>query len=273
MGRLLNGRTEFTTEDFEFIRNWMFQRSGITLSDSKKVMVWRRLQHRFQELDVENFGQYRRRLEHDSGEATLCVNAITTNVTAFFREPQHFEWISQHLPDLIARQSRVRLWSAGCSTGEEPYSLAMVVAECLGQREHDVRILATDINTEAVEKARRGIYRMDSIDGLSAKRLQRHCQRGCQANEDWMRIRSTLKERVNFQCLNLQQPWPMNGPFDYVLCRNVAIYFPRPTQKKLLDRLAELLRPGGYLMLGHSESLIQHGEIFEWCGGTIYRRR
>lgn len=251
----------------------MLQRAGIALAETKQIMVWRRLQSRLQALGLDNFDDYRRRLESDEEEVTQCVNAITTNVTAFFREAQHFDFLAHHLPELVARQPRVRLWSAGCSTGEEPYSMAMVVAECLADSGPDVRILATDINTRAVAQARQGVYALDEVAGLSPERLRRHCLRGRGPNQGRLRIRPEIAARVRFECQNLQAEWPMKGPFDCIFCRNVAIYFSRPVQRQLLSRFAAILRSGGHLMLGHSESIIQNSDLFQWCGGTIYRRR
>ncbi|MDH4133416.1 MAG: protein-glutamate O-methyltransferase CheR [Gammaproteobacteria bacterium] len=271
---------EFTDRDFEFLRSIVTSHTGITLGGHKRQLVYGRLTRRLRQLNISTFSQYCVYVEqHLNDELGELVNAITTNLTSFFRENHHFEHLAESaLPDRMDNnglQRRLRLWSAGCSTGEEPYSIAMTVAETLGSAlpVWDVRILATDIDSQVLARAANGVYTQDRIEGISGARQKRWFRRGAGPNQGKVRMDDALRSLISFKQLNLMdEAWPMRGPFDIIFCRNVVIYFDKPTQKKLFDRYADLLAPGGYLYVGHSESLHGTSTRFRLIGRTIYQK-
>ena len=269
----------FTDRDFTRIRALVSQHTGIALSEAKREMVYSRLVRRLRALRLESFEHYYTLLEAgDAGELVQFVNAVTTNLTAFFREAHHFDALAATLlPELMrnqARNRRLRLWSAGCSTGEEPYSIAMVVQETLPAAENwDVKILATDIDSNVLSTASRGIYSEERLSGISRPRLQRWFRKGTGANAGLVRVVPELQALISFRQLNLMHAWPMRQPFDVIFCRNVVIYFDKATQRRLFDRFANGLDRAGYLVVGHSESLFNITERFALLGKTIYRKR
>ena len=270
---------EFTDRDFAFLRDIVTGHSGITLGEQKRQLVYGRLTRRLRQLRLDSFEQYcdyvEQHLDEELGE---LINAITTNLTSFFRENHHFEHLAASaLPETMARNAgahRLRLWSAGCSTGEEPYSIAMTVSETLGPvlPGWDARILATDIDSQVVAKAQAGVYQQDRIEGISPSRQRRWFSRGTGPNSGKVRVNGDLQELIAFRQLNLLKDWPMRGPFDIIFCRNVVIYFDKDTQKTLFNRYADLLVPNGYLYVGHSESLHRISDRFKLIGKTIYQR-
>jgi len=266
----------FTEADFEFIRRLVSEKTGIVLSDAKRNLVYSRLSRRLRQLRLAHFGDYCDLLKAgDAGELVNFVNAITTNLTSFFRENHHFEYLRDTLlPELMKTKTerRLRGWSAGCSSGEEPYSLAMVLCESLPEKGWDARILATDLDSEVVAKAQRGIYTQERVDGIANERLRRWFLRGKGDNHGLVQARQALRERLHFRQLNLMHDWPISGPLDFIFCRNVVIYFDKPTQRVLFDRFADLLPVGGHLFVGHSESLFKVTDRFKLIGKTIYRK-
>jgi chemotaxis protein methyltransferase CheR len=269
----------FTQEDFAHLSEIVTRHSGITLGANKRQLVYGRLARRLRQLGLQTFEQYCAYVDaHLDEELAELINAITTNLTAFFRENHHFEHLaSQALPDLLTRNAahrRLRLWSAGCSTGEEPYSIAMTVAEtCTAELDSwDLRLLATDIDSQVLERASRGVYPVERIADLSLAQQQRWFRRGTGSNDGKVRVNEALQSLIAFRQLNLMNAWPMRGPFDIIFCRNVVIYFDKPTQKKLFDRYADILAPDGYLYVGHSESLHQVSTRFRLIGRTIYQK-
>ena len=276
--RLSSGEREFvfTDADFEFIRRLVSEKTGIVLNDAKRNLVYSRLSRRLRQLGLGHFADYCDLLKGgDDGELVNFINAITTNLTSFFRENHHFEYLRDTLlPELMQTKGerRLRGWSAGCSTGEEPYSLAMVLRETLPDTGWDARILATDLDSEVVAKARRGVYTQERVNGISPERLKRWFLRGKGGNEGMVQVRASLRELLSFRQLNLMHEWPIKGPLDFIFCRNVVIYFDKPTQKVLFDRYAELLPVGGHLFIGHSESLFKVSDRFKLIGKTIYRK-
>lgn len=262
-------------DDFHFIVRLIAERAGIALSEVKRNLVYSRLARRLRTLKLDSFSAYCRLLENDDGsELEQFVNALTTNLTSFFREPKHFEYLSQTLLPALRQAppgQPLRIWSAGCSTGEEPYTLAMTLEETLPGHEN-ARILATDLDSSVIARASTGIYDAERVQALPGNTLKRWFQRGSGEHDGKVRVRPEIRERVTFRQLNLIEPWPMRNPFDVIFCRNVVIYFDRDTQRKLFDRFADQLRPGGHLFLGHSETLHKVSDRFRLLGNTIYQR-
>ena len=267
----------FTRNDFEHIRNMVGERTGIVLSDHKVDMVYGRLARRLRQLKINSFKDYLTLLSQDDDQELVeFTNALTTNLTSFFREPHHFEFLQQKgIPELIKRRpnKRLRVWSAGCSTGEEPYTIAITLQESLPLiRNWDVKILATDLDSNVVRHAKAGVYEQERVNGISKERLSRWFNKGQGSNQGKVRVSSDLHRLITFKQLNLMHEWPMKGPFDIIFCRNVVIYFNKDTQRILFDRYADILANDGYLIVGHSESLHKVTNRFELLGKTVYRK-
>jgi chemotaxis protein methyltransferase CheR len=267
----------FTDRDFQYLRQLVNRETGIVITAAKREMVYSRLSRRLRALNLTDFEDYCRVLEEDEqGELNAFINAITTNLTSFFREPHHFDHLQNTVvPDLLnknAASRRIRIWSAGCSTGEEPYSIAMAIAEVLPD-DWDCRILATDIDTDVLMKAERGIYPLERVASLPQSRLKRWFSRGSGANQGLTRVVRELREMITFRRLNLMGEWPVNGPIDILFCRNVVIYFDKETQRCIFDKFAERMEENSRLFIGHSESLFKITNRFELIGQTIYRKR
>ena len=269
-----------TDKDFAFIRTLAKKNTGIELGDHKKEMIYSRIVRRIRSLRLDSFAAYCHYLENNLElELTDFVNAITTNLTAFFRESHHFDFLKETvLPELKARHQadkRIRLWSAGCSTGEEPYSIAMTLHAAMQNASGwNARILATDLDSNVVAHGRAGIYGADRFRGLDSKLVNKYFDRPRSeaAGPGSLVASDTLKQYITFNRLNLLGPWPMKGKFDVIFCRNVVIYFSKDTQRVLFDRYADILNPNGYLFIGHSESLHGVSNRFESLGRTIYRK-
>lgn len=267
---------EYTVADFNVLRRISNHHSGILVPDDKFDMFYSRLSKRVRTLGFTSFKQYCQYLQtHPEREFTEFINAITTNLTSFFRENHHFDYISHTLiPELLKRNHSTRLikvWSAGCSTGEEPYSLAMILKENI-PRDWSVRILATDLDTQVLATAATGIYGFDRVSAIGDRRLKQWFQRGTGTQSQKVRVKNELRELISFRQLNLMQEWPMKGGFDFIFCRNVLIYFDRETKEMLAQRYAALLKDSGYLFIGHSESLHQLDTPFKLIGNTIYKK-
>jgi chemotaxis protein methyltransferase CheR len=267
-----------TEPDFDAIRALAYRLTGIKLSAEKRELVYGRLARRVRATGLATFADYHRLLAEggDTGEFEHFCNAITTNLTAFFRETHHFEYLRDHfLPQLASQPTRaVRIWSAGCSTGEEPYSLAMTLAENPDMwRGRDVRILATDLDSDVLARAKRGWYAADRLRDMDRARRERFFEPREEERVAGFRVDPDLAGLVTFKQLNLMHDLPMRGPFDVICCRNVIIYFDKDTQRKLFEKMAKLQRPGDLLFLGHSESLFKVSDAYELVGRTIYRRR
>lgn len=269
----------FTDADFERVRRLIHGRAGISLNASKHNMVYSRLSRRLRALGLGSFDRYLDQLEHDTcfiaAESQEFVNALTTNLTSFFREPHHFPILAEFLQKHRA-QPGLRLWCAASSTGEEPYSLAMTLSETLGA-DTSARLLATDIDTNVLAAARRGVYRLDCARQCGEERLRRFFLRGAGANQGMARVKPGLLKLVDFAPLNLLEPgWHAQRQFaaqlDAVFIRNVLIYFDKSTQQQILERLAAVIRPGGLLFIGHSENFLDHRALFAPLGKTVYER-
>jgi chemotaxis protein methyltransferase CheR len=278
------GLQPLTPSEFRGFRDLIFERSGITLSDSKTQLVASRLARRLRARGLTSYGAYFdlvMRDDPDGSEMRELLNAITTNKTDFFRERHHFDFLtSRFLPAWVERARRggdrtLRVWSAGCSTGEEPYTIAMTVLSNLPQgMSFTLDLVATDLDTQVLERARAGIYSEDAIHPVPADMQKRWFRRGTGANAGKVRVSDVLREMIDFQQLNfVEQPWPVQGPFDLVFCRNVMIYFNSTTQRGIVEQFAQRLRPDGYLFIGHSETLNGVHDLYEPLRGTIYRRR
>lgn len=272
------GKKEYDFRDghFKFIREFVYAKAGIALSEIKRDMVYSRLVRRLRALNIGTFDIYLDLIKSgDADEIIEFINSITTNLTAFFRENHHFEFLrSKVLPDLInANQKHIRIWSAGCSTGEEPYSIAITIENMMKhQFGFDIKILATDLDSQVLSTARTGLYTEDRLKDVPRKIVSASFSSVTTDKGPMMKVSSHLQEFIRFNQLNLMNSWPMNGKFDVIFCRNVVIYFDKKTQAKLFKRYADILNPGGYLILGHSESMFGLTTRFESIGKTIYQQ-
>jgi chemotaxis protein methyltransferase CheR len=263
--------------EFEFIRHVVGENAGIVLGPNKRQLVQGRLARRLRELRLGSYQEY---CEHVRGsgpeELVGLINALTTNVTAFFRENHHFEALAKYmLPEAMRRNAgsrRIRIWSAGCSTGEEAYCAAMTAADVLPPTGWNFKILATDIDSNVIAFGQQGVYPLDRVASLPTARLRSCFQKGTGSGVGKAIVKAPLRAVVTFRVLNLLQAWPMHGPFDVIFCRNVMIYFDQATRERLVSRLAAILAPGGYLCIGHSESLHNVDMPLRPVGKTIYRK-
>lgn len=265
------GEFEFSDRDFERVRRLIHGCAGISLSAAKRQMVYSRLARRLRALRLNRFDDYLDRVESgDGAEQEAFVNALTTNLTSFFREPHHFPVLAEHAQRAGRRDYTV--WCAASSTGEEPYSIAITLIEALGA-DAPVRILATDVDTSVLEKAAAGIYPADRVEKLEPERLRRFFLRGTGVHSGLVKVRPEPRRLITFRQINLlASDWPVRGPIDAIFCRNVMIYFDRATQHRILERFEPLLHPGGLLFAGHSESLHHAADLFRLRGKTVYER-
>jgi len=255
---------------FRRISQLIYQRAGIVLADHKREMVYNRLVRRLRTLGMNDFGQYLAKLEQNqnSAEWQAFINALTTNLTAFFREAHHFPILAEHAR---SRGGNYSVWSTAASTGEEPYSIAMTLMEALGNRGNGAQVIASDIDTQVLEKATAGVYRQEELRTLSPQQMQRFFLRGTGPHEGLVRVRPELAAMITFQPLNLLAPeWALPGQFDAIFCRNVMIYFDKETQERILRRFVPLLKPGGLMFAGHSENFSQISREFCLRGQTVY---
>ena len=263
--------------EFERIRARLYDVAGISLSDAKRTLVIARLSKIVRTMRLPSFDAYLDFLERQgtASDAQDFVNALTTNLTRFYREEHHFAHLVTHVGELMKMRTsqsekRLRIWSAGCSTGQEPYTIALSLLDAWPElKRWDMKILATDIDTSVIAKAATGIYPETELNGLSAERV-RLFERVADGR---IRIPPAIASLVSFKPLNLMAPWPMKGPFDAIFCRNVAIYFDKATQGEVFGRLGKILAPGGFLYIGHSENLGNGSTGFRLVGKTIYQAR
>ena len=271
---LVSGEFAFTIGDFRKIAALIYQMAGITLPEAKATLVYSRLAKRLRTLGLRSFSEYCELVESNAGEVERgsMLTALTTNVTRFFREPHHFEHLRktviEPLAPAIRAGRRLRIWSAGCSTGQEPYSIALTLLDVIPEAARlDVKILATDIDRNVIATARQGIYTEDLLEGVSLAQRDRWLERTSGGWEVGPAARSLVSPRE----LNLMAQWPMAGQFDVIFCRNVVIYFDEPTQERIWSRYASKLVPGGRLYVGHSERVSYPGSAFETDGLTTYK--
>lgn len=270
-----NREFDFNERDFAFLSRFVKERAGIVLADHKRNMVYSRLARRLRELKLKRFGDYCSYIESPRGEEEIShlINAITTNLTSFFREKHHFDYLAEQLktnPHLFPGK-KIRIWSAGCSAGMEVYSMAITLAETLDNiASYDIKLLATDIDTNILDRAAAGNYRQDDIEGLPSGQVKKYFN---MRPDGGVQIAQSLRSMVHFKRLNLMdERWPMRGPFPVMFCRNVMIYFDKPTQKTLVHKFAKLVPKGGFLMIGHSENIFNVTQEFKLKGKTIYER-
>lgn len=259
----------FTERDFERIRRMIYDHAGIALTEQKRDMVYSRVARRLRDNGLDRFEDYLALLESDVGtEWEAFVNSLTTNLTSFFREPHHFPVLAE----LARKHPRgLTVWCSAASTGEEPYSIAMTLADAYGSLAPPVRILATDLDTHVLARAEAGIYTFDRLEKIPQAQIKRYLQRGTGSNEGRARIRRELRELITFRQINLlDERWPVRGPLDVIFCRNVMIYFDKTTQRGILERFSPLLAPHGLLFAGHSESFHHATDLFHLRGKTVY---
>ena len=266
----------YTRDDFDFLRKISNEHSGILVPDDKFDMFYSRLSKRLRLHGLSNFKEYCQYLkDNPDKEFTEFINAVTTNLTSFFREKHHFEYVKDTIiPEVLKRNSAkktIRVWSAGCSTGEEPYSIAMTLLENIPSG-WDVKILATDLDTNVLQTAATGIYTNDRVEGLPNKTIERWFKKGTGKNAVKVRVNPALQALIQFKQLNLMQDWPMKNNFDFIFCRNVLIYFDRDTKEQLAQKYGRFLAIGSHLLIGHSESLNQLDTCFDLIGNTIYKK-
>lgn len=269
--------TEFvmTDKDFATISALAATHTGIVLAEHKRSMVYSRIARRVRATSTGSFREYLQYLEtHQAQEMDNFINAITTNLTSFFREPHHFDYLASQLLPRLRQQNavrkRLRIWSAGCSIGQEAYSIAMCVAEARFPSDWDIRILATDLDSNVLATGKRAVYPVDHGDSVPEALRSRYLRYSESGKE--LQVVQPLRDMVSFKRLNLLEEWPMKGPFDLIFCRNVVIYFNKDTQRVLFDRYADMLPPDGNLFIGHSENLNGICDRFQALGQTIYRK-
>lgn len=261
---------EIGGDDFARASRMLKRRAGIVLGVHKQEMVERALGVRANELGVATVSQYLNQLEQhaDTPEWQEFINAFTINHTAFFRERHHFDILAR----FVATRARpLSIWSAACSTGEEPYSIAMHLRDTLPNSDYQVNVLATDIDTQAIAVAKAGVYAIDRASPLSEVQLKKHFQRGTGSREGMVRVKTPVRNMVEFDSLNLLDPvWPLDTRFDVVFCRNMLIYFDKSTQTEVLERFSRVMKPGGLLFAGHSENLTYLTNTWRLKGQTVY---
>lgn len=261
---------EFTASDFARVRKLIYQHAGISLSEAKSDMVYSRIGRRLRTVGYDSFKGYLDNLESENNpdEWEAFTNALTTNLTSFFREEHHFPILSDHLVKLKAP---IRIWCSAASTGEEPYTIAMTACEAFGTMKPPVEIIATDIDTNVIATASRGVYPYERVSKLSDERRKHFFQKGTGAHEGSVRVRNELRNLITFQQLNLlDEQWPLKEPFDAIFCRNVMIYFDKPTQSKILSHFVPLMKSHALLFAGHSENFLYVSNDFHLRGKTVY---
>jgi len=266
----------YSDKDFAKVKSRIYDLAGISLAEHKKDLVYNRLVRRIRALGLASVDEYIRYLDGSNDELDSFINAMTTNLTSFYREAHHFEHLSNtYIPALAAkRQRKLRIWSSACSVGEEPYSIAMSLLESgIKLSEWDIKIFATDIDTNVLEKARGGVYSIERIDGLDLKRKRLGFLRGAGDTSEQVMIKRELRDLVFFAHCNLMEEWPVTEPLDIIFCRNVMIYFDKETQNKLLERMTKLLKPGGLLCIGHSETPARSMKEYKLLGRTMYQKK
>lgn len=265
----------FSEKNFKYISELAYEKSGIVLGEHKRDMVYSRLTRRLRELKFQDYDTYCDYLENNTEqELSYFINALTTNLTSFFRENHHFDYLRETMiPELKrtnAGSKKVRIWSAGCSKGMESYSIAMTMVPAFNPSQWDMKILATDLDSNVLDIGRRAVYSAHDVEGMSEEQLKKYFERNKSTDE--YRVKSHYRDCVHFKYLNLLSEWPMKQTYDIIFCRNVVIYFDYKTKCELFEKFANLLKPNGLLVIGHSESIQNISKRFSSVGRTIFRK-
>lgn len=262
----------FQSTDFEKVRDLIHERAGIRLSDSKKQLVYSRLARRIRSLGLSDFRTYLDHLAKVDEEMEQFINALTTNLTSFFRESHHFDYLATHVTALKPRDRPLHIWCAAASTGEEAYSIAITLAKAFGSDQPPAIIIASDIDSQVLRNAETGVYQAERIADLTEETKKRFFLRGRGENVGKVRVKPFLRQMVTFRKLNLlDESWPLESPLDIVFCRNVMIYFDKATQRRILARMVPLLQDKGLYFAGHSESFVHASDLVQLIGRSIYR--
>lgn len=262
----------FQSTDFEKVRDLIHERAGIRLSDSKKQLVYSRLARRIRSLGLSDFRTYLDHLAKVDEEMEQFINALTTNLTSFFRESHHFDYLATHVTALKPRDRPLHIWCAAASTGEEAYSIAITLAKAFGSDQPPAIIIASDIDSQVLRNAETGVYQAERIADLTEETKKRFFLRGRGDNVGKVRVKPFLRQMVTFRKLNLlDESWPLESPLDIVFCRNVMIYFDKATQRRILARMVPLLQDKGLYFAGHSESFVHASDLVQLIGRSIYR--
>lgn len=261
---------DFTEKDFQRVRKMIYAHAGISLSEAKRDMVYSRIARRLRSIQTSSFNEYLDYLQNtnDENEWQAFTNSLTTNLTSFFREEHHFPILAEHIKRL---KKPIRIWCSAASTGEEPYTLAMTACEALGTMKPPVEIIATDIDTNVLATASKGVYPYDRVEKLSEQRRKMFFMKGTGQHEGIVKVRKELRDLITFQQLNLlADQYPLRDQFDAIFCRNVMIYFDKPTQASILDKFLPLMKPDALLFAGHSENFMYVSNAFKLRGKTVY---
>lgn len=258
-------------KEFKGFRQLIFDEAGITMSDAKKPLVSGRLAKRLANFGLNTYGDYFKVISQDAQERQMAIDLLTTNETFFFREPKHFEFLKQSILPALANQTAVRVWSGACSTGEEPYTLAMTLAQTLGHWRFE--ILASDISTRVLATAQKALYPIEDAQDIPKPLRAQYCLKGVGSQEGWFLMDQPVRNRIEFQQINLNTTLPDVGLFDVIFLRNVMIYFSNDTKREVVQRLSAKLRPGGYFIISHSESLHGITDHLQMVKPSIYRKR
>ncbi len=266
----------FTRDDFVRIKSLIYRHAGISLSDAKTDMVYSRIGRRLRALNIPSFKQYLDTLEQHNrpDEWQAFTNALTTNLTSFFREEHHFPILAEHLTKLAAQRhgKPIRIWCSAASTGEEPYSIAITACEAFNSLKPPVEIIATDIDTNVLSTANAGVYPIDRIKKMDETRVRKFFEKGTGKHEGLVRLKRPVRELIHFNQLNLlDQQWPFNEAFDVIFCRNVMIYFDKPTQSTIIDKFITLMHEDSLLLAGHSENFLYVSDQLQLLGKTVYK--
>jgi len=266
-----------TDEEFKSFKDLIYNKCGICLHEGKKELVRARLNKRLRQTGIKSFSEYYRYLTHeDNGnELVVMLDAISTNKTSFFREIKHFDFLKEKVFPRYASGEygrRLRFWSAACSSGEEPYTLAISLLEHFGSSNFDIKILATDISTKVLGEAQRGVYTSDKIEDIPNPLIRTYFQQGRGRQQGFYRVKPNLRDLISFKRFNLMDKFPFNTVFQFIFCRNVMIYFDKKTQERLVNKFHQCIIPGGYLMIGHSESLTGVNHPFKYIQPSVYQK-
>jgi chemotaxis protein methyltransferase CheR len=271
------GEVRLSDGDLSRIVRLVYERSGITLHNGKRALVLARLQKRLRSGGFTSFGAYLEHVERDvsGAEITLLLDAIATNHTSFFRESQHFEFLTSTVLPTIGARRPIRVWSAACSSGEEPVTIAITLLDALSadaSHAPSIRLLATDLSTKALTQASSGVYRMERVANIPLDILRRHFQKGLGAQAGTARVAAHVRKVIEYRQLNFLEATDLNERFDVIFCRNVMIYFDRDVQQRVISLLERHLAPGGYVFISHSESLNGTTHGLRWVAPAVYRR-